>query len=91
VTKDISALKDMLISIQFKGISLRSNTDYLLILISNNQEKRVYIYPKIEPRWLIQDLLTAIGFCIDAYAGNWNYFEDIDASSSKYLYISLNI
>jgi hypothetical protein len=64
---------------EVKNINLRSNTDHLLILRYEGQEKRIYVYPKISTSWFIFDLLT-LGFGVDAYTGNWNCFEDIDAS-----------
>jgi hypothetical protein len=32
--------------------------------------------------WFILDLITGT-FFVDAYAGNWNFFDDIDASFSE--------
>lgn len=40
------------------------------------------VYPTIGTSWFILDLITGT-FFVDAYAGNWNFFDDIDASFSE--------
>jgi hypothetical protein len=67
---------------EINKVNLRSNTDHLLILKYQDKEKRVHIYPKISTSWFILDLFTG-GFLVDAYTGNWNSFDDVDASFSK--------
>jgi hypothetical protein len=64
-----------------KMISLRKNKEHVLILKSGDNEKRITVYPKIGAGWLIVDLVTGIfPVFIDAYTGNWHYFDDINAA-----------
>jgi hypothetical protein len=73
---------DTLVVDTIMKIGLRSNTEYLLVLKYQDKEKRVYVYPKIGTSWFILDLITGT-FFVDAYTGNWNFFDDIDASFSE--------
>lgn len=63
-----------------KTISLRKNKEHVLVLKSGDREKRIMVYPKIGAGWLVVDLITGIfPIFVDAYTGNWNYFEEINA------------
>ncbi|QQS36069.1 MAG: hypothetical protein IPM56_17810 [Ignavibacteriales bacterium] len=67
-------------NIEIKTINLRKNKDHILILKSNNNEKKVEIYPKIVGTWLILDFITGIfPVFLDAYTGSWNSFQPINA------------
>lgn len=64
-----------------KMISLRKNKEHVLILKSGDNEKRITVYPKIGAGWIIVDFVTGIfPVFIDAYTGNWHYFDDINAA-----------
>jgi hypothetical protein len=82
ITKEISVKSDreaVYYPIKVKEISLRSNTDHVLVLKHQGKEKRIHIYPHIETGWFILGCLTLTGW-VDAYTGNWNYFNEIDAN-----------
>jgi hypothetical protein len=65
---------------EIKSVSLRRNKEHFLILKSGDREKKVEVYPKITGTWLILDFITGIfPIFIDAYTGNWNHFESINA------------
>lgn len=57
-------------------ISLRSNTDHLLVFKGPAGEKKIRLYPKLSAGWFVLDLLTGTVF-VDWYTGNWNHFDDI--------------
>jgi hypothetical protein len=82
ITQGISYLYDSIVVVETRTINLRSNTDHMLILKYQDKEKRLRVFPKISPSWFILDILTG-GFFIDAYTGNWNYFDEINASFSE--------
>lgn len=67
-----------------KTISLRTNKEHVLVLKSGDREKRIMVYPKIGAGWLVVDLITGIfPIFVDAYTGNWNYFDDINVVFDK--------
>jgi hypothetical protein len=64
-----------------KTISLRKNKEHTLVLKSGDAEKLITVYPKVGAGWLILDMVTGLfPVFIDAYTGNWHYFDDINAS-----------
>ena len=63
-------------------ILLRSNTDHILTLKNQDEEKRFHLYPRLSAGWFILDVITGT-FFIDLYTGNWNHFNDIDYKFSK--------
>lgn len=67
-----------------KTISLRKNKEHTLILKSEDKEQRVTVYPKIGAGWLIVDVVTGLfPVFIDAYTGNWHYFDNINVVFEK--------
>lgn len=67
-----------------KMISLRKNKEHTLVLKSGDAEKRITVYPKIGAGWLIIDMVTGLfPVFIDAYTGNWHYFDDINVVFDK--------
>ena len=77
---DIPTIQGNLKPALIKTISLRKNKEHVLVLKSGDREKRIMVYPKIGAGWLVVDLITGIfPIFVDAYTGNWNYFEEINA------------
>ncbi len=65
---------------EIKTISLRTNKNHILVLKSNDNERKVEVYPRIVGTWLILDFLTGIfPVFIDAYTGSWNSFQPINS------------
>ena len=60
-------------------IRLRSNIDHVLVLKSQGKEKCIQTYARLSPGWVLLDLVT-LTFWVDMYTGNWNHFNEIDAS-----------
>ena len=79
ITQGMVYVYDSIVVVENRTINLRSNTDYMLILKYQDKEKRLRVFPKISTSWFVLDLLTC-AFPIDVYTGNWNSFDDIDAS-----------
>lgn len=64
-----------------KRIRLRSNREHTLTLKHKEVEKIVTVYPKIGVGWAILDILFGgLPPFFDIYTGNWNHFDDIDAT-----------
>lgn len=60
-------------------VQLRSNKDHQLILKVDSIEHRYTAYAKMDPSWLIVDVICGVFPAIyDAATGNWNYFEKIE-------------
>ncbi len=82
ITQGNSYSYDSIVVVETRKINLRSNTNHMLILKYQDKEKRLRVFPKISMSWFILDILTG-GFLIDAYTGNWNSFDDINASFNE--------
>ncbi|MEW5799535.1 MAG: hypothetical protein AB1728_11080 [Bacteroidota bacterium] len=64
-----------------KRIRLRSNREHTLTLKYKEEEKIVTVYPKIGAGWAILNILFGgLPAFFDIYTGNWNHFDDIDAT-----------
>jgi hypothetical protein len=60
-------------------VQLRSNKDHQLILKVDSMEHPYSVYAKMNPWWLVADVICGVIPAIyDAVTGSWNYFEKIE-------------
>ncbi len=63
----------------YRTIRLRSNRDYVLLLKSEDGERRVPAYAKLDGWYFTLDLLCGgIPWIVDAMTGSWNYYDTIE-------------
>ncbi len=63
----------------YRTIRLRSNRDYILLLKSEDSDRRVPAYAKLNGWYFTLDLLCGgIPWIVDATTGCWNYYDIIE-------------
>ena len=60
-----------------KSIKLRKNTDHVLVLKYDDNEKIIEVVPTLDAGWAILDFLLVIPAFVDAYTGCWKSFQPI--------------